>query len=133
MAKSPDEMDAEWQEAFNTGNGEALLALYEPGAAFVMPTGEVLEGVEAIGQALGGFFALKPQVDLRTEKVLRSGEVALVYSSWTVTGTAPDGAAVEMAGSSVVILREQPDGTWRYAVDDPGWSAKTVELFKAMG
>lgn len=33
MAKSPEEMDPEWTEAFNSGNGEALLALYDPGAA----------------------------------------------------------------------------------------------------
>jgi uncharacterized protein (TIGR02246 family) len=133
MAKSPEEMDAEWSEAFNAGNGEALLALYDPGAAFVMPTGEVLEGAEAIAQVLGGFFALKPRIDLRTEKVVRCGDTALVHSAWTVTGTAPDGTALEMGGQSAVVLREQPDGTWRFIVDDPGWSAETVELFKAMG
>src|SRR5205085_6963812 len=83
MAKSPEENNAEWAEAFNAGDGEALLALYDPEAKFVMPTGDVLEGVESIGQALGGFFALKPQIDLRTERVLRCGDTAISNGSWT--------------------------------------------------
>lgn len=133
MARSPEEMDTEWAEAFNAGNGEALLGLYEPGAAFVMPTGEVIEGVENIAQALGGFFALKPSIDLKTRQVVQSGDLAIVYSTWTVTGTAPDGTALEMTGEPTVVLRRQGDGTWRFAIDDPGWSAQTVELFKSMG
>jgi uncharacterized protein (TIGR02246 family) len=133
MAKSPEENNAEWAEAFNAGDGEALLALYDPEAKFVMPTGDVLEGVEAIGQALGGFFALKPRIDLRTERVLRCGDTAIANGSWTVTGTAPDGTAVEMSGRDTIALREQADGTWRLIIDDPGWSEQTIELFKAMG
>src|SRR5581483_417062 len=61
-------------------DGEAVLALYEPGAAFVLPTGDVIEGVDNIAQALGGFFAMKPRIDLRTTRVLRSGDTAIVYS-----------------------------------------------------
>jgi uncharacterized protein (TIGR02246 family) len=133
MARTPHELDAEWAEAFNAGDGEALLGLYEPGAAFVLPTGEVIEGVDAIAQAVGGFFALKPRIDLRTKRVIRAGDTALVYSSWTLTGTARDGTAVELDGEPVVVLREQSDGTWKFVLDDPGWSAQTVELFKALG
>jgi uncharacterized protein (TIGR02246 family) len=133
MAKSPEENNPEWAEAFNAGDGEALLALYDPEAKFVMPTGDVLEGVEAIGQALGGFFALKPRIDLRTERVVRCGDTAISNGSWTVTGTGPDGTAVEMSGRDTVVLREQADSTWRMIFDNPGWSEQTIELFKAMG
>lgn len=133
MARSPEEMDGEWSEAFNAGDGEAVLALYEPGAAFVLPTGDVIEGVDNIAQALGGFFAMKPRIDLRTTKVLRSGDTAIVYSTWTATGTAADGTTLEMSGDSTVALRQSAEGTWRFVIDDPGWSAQTIELFKSMG
>ena len=131
--RSPEEMDQVWADAFNAGDGEAVLALYEPGAAFVVPTGEVVEGLEAIGQVLAGFAPLKPSIELRTNKVVRAGDTAIVYSSFTVAATAPDGTALEMSGDPTVVLREQADGTWRFLIDDPGWSAQTVELFKAMG
>jgi uncharacterized protein (TIGR02246 family) len=133
MARTPEEMDSEWAEAFNAGDGAAVLALYEPGAAFVVPTGDVIEGHEALTQVLGGFLALKPRIDLRTKQVVRAGDTAIVYSSWTLSATAPDGTALEMSGEPTVVLREQPDGTWRFLIDDPGWSAQTIELFKAMG
>jgi uncharacterized protein (TIGR02246 family) len=122
-AHSPEEIDVVWSEAFNAGDGDAVLALYEPGAAFVLPTGDVVEGPDAIGEALGGFFALKPRIDLRTEHVLRAGDTALVYSSWTVTGTADDGSPVEMTGRAKVVVRAQPDGSWKFVIDDPGWNA----------
>lgn len=122
-AKSPEDIDPAFMEAFNAGDGAALLALYEPEAAFVVPSGEIVEGPAAIGEALGGFFELKPSIDLRTERVLRTGDTALVYSSWTVKGTAPDGSPVEMTGNSKIVVREQEDGTWKFVIDDPGWTA----------
>jgi len=121
-AKSPEDMDPAFMEAFNAGDGEALLALYEPEAAFVVPSGEVVEGPAAIGEALGPFFEMKPQIDLRTERILRNGDTALVYSSWTANGTGPDGPIV-MTGDSKVVVREQADGTWKFVIDDPGWKA----------
>jgi uncharacterized protein (TIGR02246 family) len=132
MARTPDELDAEWAEAFNAGDGEKLLGLYEAGAAFVLPGGDVVEGVDNIASAVGGFFALKPRIDLQTRRVIRTGEIALVYSSWTVTGTAPDGSTVELQGEPVVVLREQADGTWKFVLDDPGWSDGTAELLSAL-
>ena len=121
-AHSPEEIDKVWSEAFNAGDGEAVLSLYEPDAVFVMPTGEMVEGVAAIGEAVAPFFAMKPRIDLRTQTVLRSGGLAMIYSSWTVNGTGEDGSPVEMTGQSKVVVREQPDGTWKFVLDDPGWN-----------
>ncbi|HVW35517.1 MAG TPA: SgcJ/EcaC family oxidoreductase [Acidimicrobiia bacterium] len=122
-AHSPEEIDTAFSEAFNAGDGEAVLALYEPGAVFVAPTGEPAEGTPAIAEVVGPFFAMKPRIDLRTERVLRSGDLAMVSSSWTVDGTGEDGSPVEMTGHSTVVVRRQPDGTWKFVLDDPGWSA----------
>ncbi|MGH8973821.1 MAG: YybH family protein [Acidimicrobiia bacterium] len=120
-ARTPEEIDPIWAEAFNAGDADAVLALYEPGAAFVIPTGEVISGLEAIGQTLNGFLAMKPRIDLQTKKVLVSGDTALVFSAWTLSATADDGSAVEMAGNAAIVVRQQSDGTWRLVIDDPGW------------
>lgn len=122
-AKSPEDIDPVWAEAFNAGDGAAVLSLYEPDAAFVLPSGDVIEGPAAIGEALGGFFAMKPTIDLRTQRIIRTGDTALVYSSWTVKGTGPDGSPVEMTGNAKVVVREQADSTWKFVIDDPGWTA----------
>lgn len=120
-ARAPEEVDPLWAEAFNTGDGDGVLSLYEPGAAFVVPTGEVITGLEAIREALGGFLAMKPSIDLQTGQILRTGDTALVYSAWTLSATADDGSAIEMTGNAKVVVREQSDGRWCFVIDDPGW------------
>ena len=120
--KSPEDLDPAFAEAFNAGDAGRLVSLYEPGALFVVPSGEVVQGPAAIGEALGGFFAMKPTMDMRTQRILRTDDTAVVYSSWTVNGTGPDGPVV-MTGNSTVVIREQDDGTWKLVIDDPGWNA----------
>jgi uncharacterized protein (TIGR02246 family) len=123
MLRSPEELDPTFTKAFNAGDTETIAALYDPSAVFVLPGGEVIEGLESIGQSMKEFLTLQPRIDLQTQSVLRSGDTALVHSTWTLAGTGPDGSAVEMAGNSRVVLRQQGDGPWRVVIDDPGWIA----------
>jgi uncharacterized protein (TIGR02246 family) len=120
MLRTPEDLDPTFTKAFNAGDTDTVGALYDPGAAFVLPGGEVIEGLEAIGQAMKEFLTMQPHIDLQTKSILRSGDTALVLSSWTLQGTGPDGP-IEMAGHSRVVLRQQTDGTWRMVIDDPGW------------
>lgn len=120
MLRTPEDLDPTFMKAFNAGDTDTVGALYDPGAAFVLPGGEVIEGLEAIGQAMKEFLTMQPHIDLQTKSILRSGDTALVFSSWTLQGTGPDGP-IEMAGNSRVVLRQQADGTWRMVIDDPGW------------
>ena len=123
MLRSPDELDPTFAQAFNAGDTDTIAALYDESAVFVLPGGEVIQGLETIGQSMKEFLALQPRIDLQTKSVLRSGDTALVLSTWTLAGTGPDGNAVEMAGNSRVVLRQQGDGSWRVMIDDPGWIA----------
>ena len=120
-ARAPEEIDSVWAQAFNSGDADAVVSLYEPVATFVLPSGEVISGVEAIRETLNGYLTMKPRIDLKTNKVLRAGDIVLVYSGWTLSATAEDGSTVNMAGDATVVSRQQPDGTWRLVIDDPGW------------
>ena len=120
MLSTPEELDPTFTKAFNAGDTATIGALYEPGAVLVLPGGEVVEGLEGIGQSTKALLTIQPRIDLRTKTVLRSGDTALVLSSWTLTGTGPDGSAIEMAGNSTVVLRQQGNGTWRIVIDDTG-------------
>lgn len=84
-----------YEDTFNSGNLDALMALYEPGAALVPQPGQVASGAAAIREAMGGFLALKGRMEVEPElTVIRAGDVALVSGSWTLTGTGPDGEPV---------------------------------------
>jgi uncharacterized protein (TIGR02246 family) len=112
-------MPAAFEQAFNTGDIDQVLALYEGDAVLVPQPGQVVEGLPAIGEALQGFLALKLPIRLERKRVLVMGEVALVSSSWKLSGTGPDGSAVDLGGNTTEVIRRQQDGTWRYIIDDP--------------
>lgn len=118
-ARSPEEIDRVFERELNAANLEGLLALYEPTATFTVEPGKVVAGTAAIKEALAGFLALKPRIALSSRVLGNAGDVALVSSKWTLKGTAPDGAAVDLSGESAEVVRRQADGTWKFVVDSP--------------
>ena len=55
-AKQPEDMPAAFEGAFNTGDIEQVLALYEPDAVLVPQPGQVVHGTAAIREAFSGFW-----------------------------------------------------------------------------
>jgi uncharacterized protein (TIGR02246 family) len=118
-AKSPEEMTRVWSDAFNGGDLDALVDLYEPDAVMTRSSGPVIAGRDAIRQAFTAFLASRPQMEATTRKVISTGEIALCYGDWSLRGANADGTPRAVSGKAVEVLRRQPDGTWRYVLDDP--------------
>jgi len=98
---------------------EAALALYEPGATFVAEPGRSVTGTDAIREVLTGFLAMKPTFTIEVPLVVQAGDTALLHSKWTLTGTGPDGSAVNMEGQGIEVVRRQSSGNWLFVVDNP--------------
>ena len=122
-ARTPEEMPRLWAEHFVAGDLDALVALYEADATLVAQPGAVVIGTEAIREDLSGLLAMRPTFNLEGRKVLQTGDIALSFADWTLAGTSPDGEPIEMAGQTSDVLRRQPDGTWRFVIDNPWGSA----------
>ena len=118
-AQSPADAVRLMSERISACDVDGALALYEPGAAFTPQPGQVVTGSNAIRRALEGFTALNPHLEGQVERVVESGDVALVINRWTLEGTAPDGKPVAMAGVSADVVRRQTDGRWLVLIDDP--------------
>ena len=118
-ASKPEEMHRCFAEAFNAGDMEALIALYEPGASLVPQPGQAVVGHPAIRAALQSFLALKGEMTLETKHCLQAGGVALLRGEWHLTGTGPDGNPIKSQGKSAEVVRRQPDGSWLYLIDNP--------------
>jgi uncharacterized protein (TIGR02246 family) len=118
-ARTPEEVARLFAQAFNAHDLEALMALYEPEATLIPQPGQVATGTEAIREALGGFLALKPKFELEFKKAFQAGDIALLFSDWTLSGTDPDGNAVELAGQTSDVARRQPYGSWLVVIDNP--------------
>ena len=119
---TPEETVQAIFEAFNQGDVEAAVALYEPNGVLVVQPGQLAEGTAALREALAGFIAMKPVFTLGKSELVMAGDLALSMVRWSLTGTGPDGEPVQMEGTTSDILRKQADGSWLYAIDNP-WGA----------
>ena len=111
--------------AFNTGDLDATLALYEPNAALVAEPGKTVQGTAALREALGAFLGMKPKLTPDKSELITAGDLALSLVKWTLNGTGPDGKPLTMTGTSSDVARRQPDGTWRLVIDNP-WGTAIV-------
>jgi uncharacterized protein (TIGR02246 family) len=118
-ATTPDDMPRAFESAFNTGDIDQVMQLYESECVLVPAPGQTVSGAAAIREALLGFLAVKGQIKLQFRRVLVSGDLALVNSHWDLNGTGADGAPVSLSGDTSEVIRRQSDGTWRYVIDDP--------------
>jgi uncharacterized protein (TIGR02246 family) len=118
-ARTPEELPLLFAEAFSAHDLDAALALYEPEATLIALPGQVVTGTEAIREALGASLALEPKFDLEFNKAFEAGDLALLFSDWTLSTTDPDGNAIELAGRTTDVARRQPDGNWLFVIDDP--------------
>jgi uncharacterized protein (TIGR02246 family) len=118
-ARTPEELARLFAEAFNAHDLEAMVALFEPEATVIPQPGQVVRGTEDIREALSGFVALKPKFEGELKKAFQAGDIALLFSEWTLSATDPDGNAIEMEGRPTDVARCQPDGSWLFVIDDP--------------
>lgn len=113
-ARTPEEVDALFEKHMNAGDLEATVALYEEDAVLVSSPGQIAQGHDAIRTALQGILALQPRMKLTVKNTVVAGDVAVVYNDWT-----GDFGGQQVAGKAMEICRRQPDGTWRFIIDDP--------------
>jgi uncharacterized protein (TIGR02246 family) len=116
---TPEALMRSFTDRVHARDLDGLVALYEPAAVFEPQPGVLVEGREAIRQALAELLALRPTMVAETVQVLQADDVALVINEWTMTGTAPDGSEVRQGGRSADVVRRQPDGGWLVLVDKP--------------
>src|SRR5882762_4287673 len=117
-AYSPAEIHSLFQHAFNLGDVEALIALYEPNAVYVI-NGQNAIGRENIREAFQSLLPTRGLMTLETRAVVVSQQgLALLHGGWVIeplTG----GAELATRGLSTEVVRKQQDGTWLFVIDIP--------------
>ena len=112
-ARTPREIHRLFEAAFNTGNLEAILALYEPGAVFIAGD-RTLAGHDAIRDYFRISLAQSARMKLETRAVVESVDgLALLYGAWSL------GPPASTEGLSTEVVRRQPDGDWKFVIDNP--------------
>jgi ketosteroid isomerase-like protein len=114
-ATEPGQVIEEFTKCFNAGDIEGLASLYEDGAAFTPELGTVLSDAAGLRGALQGFLDTRGTLTIVSTSSVVNGDLALTHSHWRLE--VPDGEPMEHTSAEVV--RRQPDGTWKYTIDNP--------------
>jgi uncharacterized protein (TIGR02246 family) len=112
-ASTPQEVHPLFERAFNLGDLEAILALYEPGTVLVTG-GKPVTGHDGIRDAFSMFLASGARMKLGTRTVIESGEgLAVLHGAWSL------GPPSSTQGLSTEVVRRQADGSWMFVIDNP--------------
>ena len=75
-ATEPEQMHGLFEQAFNAGDLDALMALYEPDAALIPQPGVTVAGSAAIRDSLRWFLDRGGMITLDTKLVIRESTAA---------------------------------------------------------
>ena len=118
-AYNPAEIHTLFRHAFNLGDVEALIALYEPNAVLVVD-GKELIGRESIRKVLESVLVCRGRMTLETRAVVESQQgLAVLHGVWVIEPPTGMGAEIATRGLSTEVVRKQPDGTWLFVIDNP--------------
>jgi uncharacterized protein (TIGR02246 family) len=116
---TPEEVLNSVTEGINARDLDSLMTLYEPLACFASQPGQLARSPDGIRQSLRNFIDMNGKLELKVKRVLKANDLALVTTEWSFNGTDSDGKHVHMSAKSADVLRQQPDGTWRFVIDNP--------------
>lgn len=116
-ATEPTELHALFTAAVNDKDAEALLALYEPTGLAVHLDGSTRTGEAELRTMVGELLSMIEHIDGETRKVIVAGDIAITSATYRARLAGPDGG--EATGTTAEVVRRQPDGTWRWVIDDP--------------
>ncbi len=107
-ALDPEDLARLFIQYANAGDVDGLVSLYEPDAVIATPAGPPVVGAQAIRAFYSQLLAARPKFQGGQQRpALRRGNLALTSSRLTTGGVTAE------------VARQQPDGTWRWIIDQP--------------
>ena len=121
-AYKPEDCDRLLMEAMEKGDIETTVALYEPDAVLFTESGELMKGRDAIRRHNEEFISLKTKTTIDQIKTTISGDGLIATTRMKCTSVYIDPKSrnqVRLLTNTLEVVRRQPDGTWRFVIDDP--------------
>lgn len=99
--------------AFNTGDVDTVLSMYDFNGIIVPEPGKPVSGREKFEEAIRAILSIKGKMEIKTVYCLQTGNLAVGRSEWNIT----DGQEVKISSRGIEVMKEQPDGTWKIVID----------------
>jgi len=105
-------------ERFNSGQIDAMMALYAPEAVFIANDGRTITDRREIAAQFQRDMSLGLPLTAHVRHVFVGDDTAQIVVDWSIDGKGPDGKEVHLGGSASDIVRRGADGRWRYLIDN---------------
>ncbi|WP_152395998.1 YybH family protein [Paenibacillus guangzhouensis] len=115
----PEDMNAAFANAYNSGDINHLLALYEPDGVLINPSGAQDRDEAARRDTLTDLLRLQGTMVSKNIYCVPFENIALLRAHFTLTTVDAEGKPLQISGHTSEIVRQQADGSWLYIVDHP--------------
>jgi ketosteroid isomerase-like protein len=113
LPKRAQDAHATLAAAFNTGDVDTVMSMYDSTGIIVPEPGKPVTGTDKFRAAVEAILSIKGKMEIRTVYCLQTGNIAVGRSEWSIT----DGSEVKISAKGIEVMRQQPDGTWKIVID----------------
>jgi len=113
LPKRAEDAHATLAAAFNTGDVETVLSMYDYDGIIVPEPGKPVSGKAKFEEAIKAILSIKGRMEIKTVYCLQAGDVAIGRSEWNIT----DGTEVKVSAKGIELMKQQSDGSWKIVID----------------
>jgi uncharacterized protein (TIGR02246 family) len=119
LPHKPEDWPRLFVQHLNSGDLEAVAALYAPNARFLAGSGETIVGRDQIRDVLARMIRSKTKLQSRVIKAISADDVAVLYTDFEGATMDASEKTMDLRHNAVEVLRRQPNGCWKLIVGDP--------------
>lgn len=112
-AHKAEEVHAALAAAFNTGDVNTVLSMYDVSGIIVPEPHKPVSGEVQFKEAITGILSLMGKMTIKTVYCLQTGDIAVGRSEWNIVN---DGETT-ISARGIEVMKRQPDGTWKVLID----------------
>jgi len=119
LPRKPEDWPRLFVQHPNSGDLEAVVALYPPNARFVPTSGETIVGRDSIRDVLARMIRSKTKLQSHVMKAISADDVAVLYTDFQGTAMDASEKTIDVRYNAIEVLRQQPDGCWKLIAGGP--------------
>jgi len=113
LPTQPHDVHARLAEAYNTGDINTVMTMYDFNGILVPEPGKAVSGKTEFEEAVKGILSISGKMDIKTVYCLAAGDLAVGRSEWSIT----EGDETKISAKGIEVMQKQPDGTWKVLFD----------------
>src|SRR3954464_7803650 len=113
LPKNAEDAHRTLAAAYNTGDLNTVLGMYDTAGIIVPEPGSPVSGNEDFTAAVKAILSIKGKMEIKTVYCLQSGDVAVGRSEWSIK----EGNETKVSAKGVELMKRQADGGWKIVID----------------